>query len=49
MIKILKKLLVLLDRKQKLQMVGLVVILFIGAIMEAFSIAAIIPVVTLFL
>ena len=49
MIKILKKLLVLLDRKQKMQMVGLVIILFIGAIMEAFSIAAIIPVVTLIL
>ena len=49
MVKILKKLMVLLDRKQKLQMVGLVVILFVGAIMEAFSIAAIIPVVTLIL
>ena len=49
MIKILKKLMVLLDRKQKMQMVGLIIILFIGAIMEAFSVAAIIPVVTLIL
>ena len=40
---------VLLDRKQKMQMVGLIIILFIGAIMEAFSVAAIIPVVTLIL
>ena len=40
MVKILKKLMVLLDRKQKLQMVGLVIIMLIGAILEAFSVAA---------
>ena len=49
MVKILKKLMVLLDRKQKLQMVGLVIIMLIGAILEAFSVAAILPVVNVVL
>ncbi len=49
MIKILKKLMVLLDRKQKMQMVGLVVIMLFGAILEAFSVAAILPVVKIVL
>ena len=40
---------VLLDKKQKTQMAGLVVLMFIGAFMEAFSIAGIIPVVTIVL
>ena len=47
--KILKKLNVLLDKKQKMQMAGLVVLMFIGAFLEAFSIAAIVPVVTIVL
>ncbi len=47
--KILTKLNVLLDRKQKWQMAGLIFLMFIGAILEAFSIVAIIPVVTLIL
>lgn len=47
--KILKKLNVLLDRRQKWQMAGMIVLMFIGAILEAFSIVAIIPVVTLIL
>lgn len=45
MFKIIKKLRVLLDRKQKNQMVGLVFLMLIGAILEAFSVAAILPVV----
>ena len=47
--KILTKLNVLLDRRQKWQMAGLIFLMFIGAILEAFSIVAIIPVVTLIL
>ena len=47
--KILTKLNVLLDRKQKWQMAGLIFLMFIGATLEAFSIVAIIPVVTLIL
>lgn len=46
MVKILKKLNLLLDGKQKRSMVGLICMMFIGAILEAFSIAAIVPVVT---
>lgn len=46
MVKILKKLNLLLDGKQKRSMVGLIFMMFIGAILEAFSIAAIVPVVT---
>ena len=42
--KILKKLNILLDKKQKMQMAGLIVLMFIGALMEAFSIAGIVPV-----
>ena len=49
MSKILKKLNVLLDKKQKAQMAGLVVLMFIGAFLEAFSIAGIVPVVTIVL
>ena len=47
--KILTKLNVLLDHRQKWQMAGLIFLMFIGAILEAFSIVAIIPVVTLIL
>ena len=47
--KILKKLNILLDKKQKWQMAGLVVLMFIGAMMEAFSIAGIVPVVAIVL
>lgn len=42
--KLLKKLMVLLDKKQKLKMIGLVIVMCIGAIVEALSIAVIIPV-----
>ena len=49
MIKILKKLMVILDRKQKMQMVGLIFVMLIGAILEAFSVAAILPVVKIVL
>ncbi len=42
--KILKKLLVLLDKKQKVKMVGLVFMMCIGAIAEALSVAVVIPV-----
>ena len=44
--KILKKLSKLLDGKQKRSLVGLVFLMFIGAILEACSVALIIPVVT---
>src|SRR5574344_548373 len=44
MLKILKKLNVLLDRKQKNTMAVLVVMMIIGAVLEAFSIAMVIPV-----
>lgn len=47
MIKIVKKICVLLDRKQKVEMLGLVVAMLIGAILETASIALIIPVITL--
>ena len=43
--KILKKLMVLLDAKQKSAMVGLIVLMLIGAVLEACSIAIIIPVI----
>ena len=43
---ILKKLKVLLDRKQKIKMVGLVLMMFVGALLEVFSIGALIPVLT---
>ena len=46
MIGIIKKLRVLLDRKQKLQMVGLVPLMIIGAIFETASIALVLSVVT---
>lgn len=46
MIKIFKKLLVLLDKKQKWAMAGIVVLMFIGAILEALSVAVIVPVIT---
>jgi ABC-type multidrug transport system fused ATPase/permease subunit len=46
MIGILKKLRVLLDRKQKLQMVGLVPLMIIGAAFETASIALVLSVVT---
>ena len=44
--KILKKLSKLLDAKQKRSLIGLVFLMFIGAILEACSVALIIPVVT---
>lgn len=47
--RILKKLNILLDKKQKMQMAGLIVLMFIGALMEAFSIAGIVPVVSIVL
>ena len=43
--KILKKLLKLLDRKQKNQIIGLIVLMIIGAILEACSVVVIIPVI----
>lgn len=43
--KILKKMNVLLDRKQKTKMAGIVVLMFIGALLEACSIGLIIPVI----
>lgn len=46
MFKILKKLNLLLDGKQKGSMVGLIFMMFIGAVLEAVSVAAIVPVVT---
>ena len=44
--KILKKMNVLLDGKQKVKMGGLVVLMIIGAILEACSIGLVIPVIT---
>ena len=44
MTKILKKMMVLLDGKQKRTMVLLVIMMFIGAILEAFSITMVVPV-----
>ncbi|MCR4696941.1 MAG: ABC transporter ATP-binding protein/permease [Lachnospiraceae bacterium] len=44
--KIIKKLMKLLDAKQKRSIAGLIVLMFIGAILEACSVAMIIPVVT---
>lgn len=43
--KIYKKMMVLLDRKQKVQMLGLLVLMFIGAMAEALSVGVVIPVV----
>lgn len=45
--KILKKLNVLLDRKQKLTMLGLLFLMLIGAILEVASIGIVVPVVTI--
>ncbi len=42
--KMLKKINLLLDRKQKTRMVGLVLIMLIGAILETMGIAMIVPV-----
>ena len=47
MLKIWKKMLVLLDGKQKRTMVGLVIMMFIGAMLEAFSITLVVPVAAL--
>ena len=47
MVKILKKLNVLLDRKQKLTMAGLLVMMLIGAILEVASIGIVVPVVSM--
>lgn len=44
MLKILKKMMVLLDGKQKRTMVLLVIMMFIGALLEAFSITLVVPV-----
>ena len=44
--KILKKLLKLLDGKQKLHIAGLVFLMFIGAFLEACSVAVLIPVIS---
>lgn len=43
--KILQKMNVLLNRKQKLKMVGIVILMFIGALLEACSIGLVIPVI----
>lgn len=43
--KIFKKMNVLLNRKQKLKMVGIVILMFIGALLEACSIGLVIPVI----
>ena len=45
MIQIYKKMMVLLDKKQKRTMVGIVFMMLIGAILEALGISAVIPVV----
>lgn len=42
--KILKKLNVLLDKKQKMQMAGLVVMMLIGGVLESFGITMIVPI-----
>ncbi len=42
--KMLKKINLLLDRRQKIRMVGLVLIMLIGAILETMGIAMIVPV-----
>lgn len=47
MVKILKKLNVLLDRKQKLTMAGLLIMMLIGAILEVASIGIVVPVVSM--
>ncbi len=46
MLKDLKKIRILMDRKQKRQMAGLVVMMIIGALLETMSISLVIPVVT---
>lgn len=43
--KIYKKMMVLLDKKQKVQMLGLLVLMLIGALVEALSVGVVIPVV----
>lgn len=45
MVKIFKKLMVLLDKKQKRGMIGLILLMLVGAVVEACSIAVIIPVI----
>ena len=45
MIRIYKKLMLLLDKKQKRAMVGLVFMMLIGAVLEAAGISAVIPVI----
>ncbi|MCQ2517839.1 MAG: ABC transporter ATP-binding protein/permease [Lachnospiraceae bacterium] len=47
--KIFKKLMVLLDARQKRSMVGLIFLMLIGAVFEAFSVVAIIPVIQIIL
>ena len=47
MLKIWKKMMVLLDGKQKRTMVLLVIMMFIGAMLEAFSITLVVPVAAL--
>ncbi len=47
MVKILKKMNVLLDKKQKLTMAGLLVLMLIGAILEVGSIGIVVPVVSM--
>ncbi len=44
MLKIWKKMMILLDKKQKRSMVVLVIMMFIGAMLEAFSITLVVPV-----
>lgn len=46
MLKDLKKIAILMDKKQKRQMAGLVVLMLIGAVLETMSVSLIIPVVT---
>ncbi len=46
MLKDIKKLSLLMDKKQKRQMFGLVIMMLIGALLETFSVTAVIPVVT---
>ena len=45
--KIIRKLNVLLDRKQKVTMAGLLVMMLIGAVLEVASIGIVVPVVTI--
>ena len=45
MIQIYKKLMVLLDKKQKRTMIGIIFIMLIGAILEALGISVVVPIV----